>query len=216
MIDEFLSLLPDLLIWLEKNGRVYPWRQTTDPWRVYCSEILLQRTRGDTVETVYDDFFGQFPHDEALYSAADEEIREIIEPLGFGNQRTRTLREVAELVHVEHDGDFPDSENELKKPWRVGPYSARATLIFAFNRALSLVDSNFARVLSRFSGCELPNQPHKSDSVYRVFDGLVPSDPGLARSFNLALLDLGAMVCTPSSPHCRACPLSAGCCSSHI
>ncbi|WP_440009023.1 hypothetical protein [Halomicrococcus sp. SG-WS-1] len=215
-MDEFLSMLPDILVWLENNGRVYPWRETTDPWHVYCSEILLQRTRGDLVANVYDDFFGRFPDAEALYSVADDEIREIIAPLGFGNQRTRTLREVATLVHVEYNGKVPDSEEELKKPWRVGPYSARATLVFAFNRPLSLVDANFARVLSRFFDCELSSQPHKSDSVYRVFDGVVPREPGLARSFNLALLDLGAEICTPSSPDCQACPLSAGCRSSRI
>lgn len=211
-VNEFLSRVPSLLQWLEEEGRIYPWRQTTDPWRVYVSEILLQRTRGDLVEEIYYDFFEMFPDAEALHSATDQEIRGLISSLGFGNQRTRTLHEVADLVHVEHSGVVPESEEELLKPWRVGPYSARATLLFAFDLPFSLVDSNIARVIARVFGFELPSQPHKSESMYTVMDGLLPQKPALARSFTLALLDLGALVCKPDAPECSSCPLSSSCC----
>lgn len=106
-VDRFLELVPELLAWVEQNGRRYPWRQTTDPWRVYISEILLQRTRGDSVDSIYDDFFERFPGPEALLSASEGDIKNEVESLGFGNQRTRTLQEVAELITEEHCGKIP-------------------------------------------------------------------------------------------------------------
>lgn len=119
--------------------------------------------------------------------------------LGFVNHRTRTLQEVAELVYEQYDGTVPDSVSVLKEPWRVGDYSARACQIFARGEALALVDTNFARVVGRVLGYEMPGQPHKSDEVYSLLGALVPDDPALARAFNLAILDLGALVC-PLSP----------------
>jgi A/G-specific adenine glycosylase len=118
---------------------------------------------------------------------------------------------VAELVLTEHGGEVPPSLTELQRPWRVGPYSARATMLFAFGEPLALVDTNFARIFERVFGYEMPTQPHKSDEVYQLLDALVPGTPGLCRSVNLALLDLADAICTPSDPDCAACPLVAGC-----
>lgn len=175
------------------------------------TEILLQRTRADAVHEIYDDFFTRFPEPEALRDADEEEIRSTVRPLGFVNHRTRTLQEVAKLVCDEHGGGVPDDLDELKRPWRVGPYSARACQVFARGKTLALVDSNFARVMKRVLRYEMPKQPHKSDEVYTLLDSFVPSDPDLARAFNLAILDLGALICTPSSPACNDCPLQEGC-----
>ncbi|WP_254832852.1 hypothetical protein [Haloglomus salinum] len=207
----FFQQVPELLQWLEANGRHFPWRNTTDPWRVYLSEILLQRTRAEAVNELYGSFFEQFPHPEALHQASDEEIHSLIQTLGFGNQRTRTLNEVAELVVTEHGGEVPQSLEELQRPWRVGPYSARATMLFAYGEPLALVDTNFARVTERVFGYEMPTQPHKSDEVYQLLDALVPAEPALCRSVNLALLDLADAICTPSEPRCDVCPLAEGC-----
>jgi A/G-specific adenine glycosylase len=208
-ISALIDCLPNLLLWLEENGRRYPWRETTDPWRIYLTEILLQRTRADAVEKIYDEFFDRFPDPQALYGASDTEIRETVHSLGLVNHRTRTLREISNLC-VNHGG-VPHSMDKLKQPWRVGEYSARACQLFARGEPLALVDTNFARVFGRVLGNKMPEQPHKSVVVYSLLDALTPDEPAVARAFNLAILDLGAKICTPSSPRCRICPLSAGC-----
>jgi A/G-specific adenine glycosylase len=210
-VEDFVSCIPDLLKWLEQRGREYPWRATTDSWKVYLAEILLQRTRGDAVEKIYSDVIEQFPDPEALYEASDEEIRDTVHSLGFINHRQRTLKEVGRIFTDQYDGEVPDSIDELKKPWRVGDYSARATQLFARDRPLALVDANFARVIGRVFGYEMPQQPHKSDEVYGFLQAMTPKDPAVARSFNLAILDLGSLVCTPSDPDCESCPINAAC-----
>jgi A/G-specific adenine glycosylase len=210
-VRRFITTVPDLLEWLESNGRVFPWRKTDEPWRIYISEILLQRTRAEAVEDIYPEFFDRFPDPATLRQAPQTEIKTTIEPLGFGNQRTRSLRDVARILSTDHDNSVPASLEELQRPWRVGPYSARATLIFAFDEPLALVDTNTARVVERVFGYEMPAQPHKSDEVYRLLDALIPWDPELARAVNLALLDLAAAICAPNTPDCPACPLNPGC-----
>lgn len=206
-----ISKVPGLLRWLERHGRIYPWRETTDPWRVLVSEILLQRTRADAVAGTYNGFFERFPDPGSLNAASEEEVRDTVEPLGFVNHRVRTLKDVARIIVGEHGGDIPDSLEELKEPWRVGEYSARACQLFARGKPLALVDVNFARVFGRVLGVDMPSQPHRSVEVYALIDALVPGDPGIARAFNLAILDLGSQVCTPESPDCESCPLQACC-----
>lgn len=210
-VNSFVERVPALLDWLENNGRDFPWRHTKDPWQIYISEILLQRTRGSAVVEVYGPFFEKFPDAASICESDDGEIHEVIATLGFGNQRTRTLREVGDLVHHEHGGTVPEPLEELKRPYRVGPYSARACRMFAFGEPVALVDANFARVFGRVFGLELPAQPHKCGWLYDLIDALVPDDPGAARAFNLACIDLGALVCSPDSPDTGVCPLQPAC-----
>lgn len=131
--------------------------------------------------------------------------------LRFGTQRTRTLCDVAELCVCEHGGEVPTSLAELQRPWRVGSYSARACLLFAYGEPHGLVDVNTARIISRVLGCEMPSQPHKSHTVQKLLDALVPETPGIARGFTFALLDLGALIYTESEPACESCPLAKDC-----
>lgn len=210
-IEGFIEVVPSLLEWLEHNGRLYPWRETEDPWEVYIAEILLQRTRGDAVERVYTEFLETFPDPESLMHADEEEIADKVRSLGFVNHRTRTLKEVGELFTKEYGGKVPDSVDKLKRPWRVGDYSARACQIFARGEIMALVDTNFARVIGRVLGYEMPTQPHKSSEVYALLYALVPSSSDLARAFNFAILDLGALVCTPKNPDCESCPVNDAC-----
>lgn len=209
-IQEFISQIPALLEWLEEHGRYYPWRETTDPWKVYVTEIMLQRTRADAVAEIYDEFFNQFPDPKTLGRADDDDIRDIIRTLGFVNHRTRTLNEVVELCN-EEGGQVPETLEKLKQPWRVGEYSARACQLFARGKPMALVDANIARVIGRVLGYDMPQQPHKSEEVYALMDALVPADPDVARAFNLAILDLGALLCTPDSPDHSSCPLGNVC-----
>lgn len=210
-VDFCLASIPDLLRWVASNGQRYPWRSTTDPWEVYIAEILLQRTRGDAVQNVYTDFLEYYPDPEAMQDATEEQVFEIVRPLGFGNQRTKSLLDVGGILNERHGGEVPADLDALQEPWRVGPYCARATLLFAHGRPMALVDSNFARVFGRVLDYEMPSQPHKSAQVYRLIEGLTPDIPELARAFNLAILDLSDAVCEASSPRCPACPLMESC-----
>ncbi|WP_323677696.1 hypothetical protein [Halorubellus sp. PRR65] len=209
--DAVLETVPELLEWLSVHGREYPWRYTTDPWRVFATEILLQRTRGDAVAEIYNPFFSAFPTPNAVREADEADLRDLVRSLGFVNHRVRTLREAADLCVVENEGQVPTDLEALQRPWRVGPYTARACLLFAFQEPLALVDANTARITERVFGYPLPEQPHKSEAVYRFLDALVPDEPALARAFNLALLDLGALRCTNSNPDCSACPIQPSC-----
>lgn len=208
-ILNLIDCLPALLAWLEENGRRYPWRLTTDPWRIYITEILLQRTRGDAVEGVYHEFFDRFPDYRALANSSEDDIGDAVYTLGLVNHRTRSLKEAA--MHCSDHGGVPDTLEGLKQPWRVGDYSARACQLFARGEPLALVDANFGRVFGRVLPYDLPRQPHKSDEFYAFLDVLVPAKSGLARAFNLAVLDLGALICTPSNPLCQRCPLKSTC-----
>lgn len=210
-VERFFSALPGLLSWLQANGRIFPWRKTRDPWRVYITEILLQRTRASAVEEIYDSFFQRYPDPAAIRQTSEQELKELVKPLGFGNHRKRTLKDVAQILGEDHDDEVPENLEELKRPWRVGPYSARATMIFAFKHPMGLVDSNIARIIERVFGYEMPDQPHKSDSLYRFLDTLMPQEDPVCRAINLALLDLGDSICTPSSPACSTCPLASSC-----
>jgi len=210
-LERFVSVCPEMLQWLEVNGRHFPWRNTVDPWHIYATEILLQRTRASAVEEIYEAFFKQFPTPEKLYQGDEETLRDLVRSLGFVNHRTRSLSEAAEMCVEEYGGDVPESLEALKQPWRVGDYSARACLVFAFGHSQPLVDTNFARVVERLFNYEMPSQPHKSDTVYELLGALVPNEPSVARAFNFAILDIGALVCTPSSPSCNECSLQEAC-----
>lgn len=210
-LERFIAVCPTMLQWLERQGRHFPWRDTAYPWEVYATEILLQRTRAAAVEETYDAFFEEFPTPQALYDGDEETLRDLVRSLGFVNHRTRSLSEAAEMCVDEYGGSVPESLEALKRPWRVGDYSARACLMFTFGHVQPLVDTNFARVIGRVFDYEMPSQPHKDDTVYELLGALVPNESSVARAFNLAILDIGALVCSPESPDCEACPLSEGC-----
>ncbi len=208
-VYDFISRVPDLLGWLGKDGRVFPWRETTDPWGVYIAEILLKRTRASAVEKIYEGFIRKFPNPRALRGGSKKEIKGLIEELGLVNRRAKTLRDVAKKFSI--DNKVPSSLEELKKPWGVGEYCARACQIFARGKKLGLIDSNIGRVIGRVFEPQMPAQPHKSEKMYLMIDSLVPDETNLARAFNLSLIDLGAKVCTPKIRKCKKCPLKDIC-----
>ena len=206
-VNSFLGSIPELLQWLEANGRTFPWRETTDAWEVYAAEVLIKRTNADAALRVFPRFIERYPSAAALAKADEEELRELVYEIGLVDNRVKTLQSVGEQFA---DG-LPDSVSELKEPWGVGEYSARACQLFARGDPQPLVDSNFARVVSRVMGIEMPSQPHKSKQVYALMNALTPQDTNIARAFNLGILDLGASTCTPTSPDCGLCPLNRGC-----
>lgn len=209
-VDAFIETLPSLLEWFRHEYRDYPWRRTRNPWEVLVAEILLQRTKARYVDQLFDDFLTKFPDPEAVYQSDKEEIFDVVETLGFGNKRTTTLTSLATTLVEEHDGEVPAELELLQALPRIGPYTARACLCFAYGKPLALVDANIGLVVERIFGYRSSRRPHKDQSLYVFLDALIPDDPDFARIFNLALLDLRDSICT-DPPNCADCPLNSGC-----
>lgn len=194
----------DLLSWGRENRRPYPWRDDGRTlYEVFVAEFFLTQTPADNVADVYPAFLEHFPSLEALDDADPEEIEATIEPLGFQRMRTEALDELAE----EYD-TLPRDRERLLTLTRVGPYVADATLCFALERSLPILDRNVVRVYDRVFGSAFP----KKTSERREFAAqLVPDDGEEARRYNLALLDFGALVCQKREPTCETCFASEYC-----
>lgn len=192
-----------LLAWGDENLRVLPWRQTRDPWRVLVSELMLQQTQVPRVVPAYRRFLERFPSAPACAAAAQGDVIEAWQGLGY-NRRARSLHRIAQVVTERHRGLIPDDLRSLRALPGIGPYTARALLAFAFERDVGVVDVNVARVLSRVDG-----RPMDRAGMQARADQLVPAGRGWR--WNQTLLDLGATVCRCRSPRCSSCPLSHLC-----
>ena len=197
-----------LLEWFEDHGRVYPWRQDTDPYRVLMAEIMLQRTKADQVLPVYRSFLKKFPNPESIVNAASEEVERFFSMLGL-KWRAEKVRKLAEALVLKYRGDIPDTRKELLSLPGVGEYVADAVLCFAYGRNVAVVDANVCRVIRRVFGLKARGEARRDPRFRRVADWLLPRNR--AKEFNWAMIDFAAMVCTPRKPKCDGCPLSDIC-----
>ena len=199
----------NLLDWYDDNKRAMPWRETDDPYRIWVSEVMLQQTRVDTVRDYYPHFLDAFPTVEALADAERDEVLRHWEGLGFF-ARARHLHEAARTVVEEHGGAVPDTMDAIRGLKGVGPYTAAAVLSIAYQKPHAVLDGNVTRVLSRVVAVEEDATTTAAQRALRALanDLLPPDRPG---DFNQAVMELGALVCTPSTPLCDRCPLQDVC-----
>jgi len=198
-----------LLNWFATHQRDLPWRRSRDPYRIWVSEVMLQQTRVETVIPYYQRWFEQFPTLQALAEAPEGQVLKAWEGLGYYS-RARNLADAARDVVANYGGEVPDDPDAVADLKGVGPYTAGAILSIAFNRAVPAVDGNVMRVLSRlYLITDDVAQPATRQAMERLAGTLIP--PGQANAFNQALMELGALVCTPSQPKCLLCPVSAFC-----
>ena len=199
----------NLLDWYDDNKRAMPWRETDAPYRIWVSEVMLQQTRVDTVRDYYPRFLEAFPTVEALAEAERDEVLRHWEGLGF-YARARHLHEAARTVVEEHDGTVPDTMDAIRGLKGVGPYTAAAVLSIAYQKPHAVLDGNVTRVLSRVVAVEEDATTTAAQRALRALanDLLPPDRPG---DFNQAVMELGALVCTPSTPLCDRCPLQDVC-----
>ena len=199
----------DLLDWYDEHKRSMPWRETDDPYRIWVSEIMLQQTRVDTVRDYYPHFLEAFPTVEALAAADRDEVLKYWEGLGF-YARARHLHDAAQTVVAEHGGTVPNTMDAIRDLKGIGPYTAAAVLSIAYEKPHAVLDGNVTRVLSRVFTLEEDATTTSAQNALRSLanDLLAPERPG---DFNQALMELGAMVCTPSTPLCDRCPLQNIC-----
>jgi len=200
-----------LLAWYDRARRDLPWRappgERADPYRVWLSEIMLQQTTVEAVKPRFLRFLEEWPNLEALAAAPLEAVLDHWAGLGY-YARARNLHRCARTVVREHRGRFPDDPEKLRRLPGIGPYSAAAIAAIAFDRPVAAVDGNVVRVLARRHGVATPLPAAKGEIAARAGD-LVPRHR--AGDFAQALMDLGAMVCTPRVPDCPLCPWAAGC-----
>ncbi|QNK56245.1 A/G-specific adenine glycosylase [Paenibacillus sp. PAMC21692] len=199
----------ELLAWYRLQKRDLPWRQNQDPYRIWVSEIMLQQTRVDTVIPYYQAFMAQFPTVQALAEAPEEEVLKRWEGLGYYS-RARNLQAGAKMVMEQYGGVIPDSHEAVSGLRGVGPYTSGAIMSIAFNRPYPAVDGNVMRVLSRYFCLDDDiAKPATRVGIEKLAVTLIPE--GAAGDFNQALMELGALVCTPKSPGCLTCPVMEHC-----
>ncbi|MFC4776178.1 A/G-specific adenine glycosylase [Paenibacillus sp. GCM10023252] len=199
----------ELLAWYRRMKRDLPWRMNHDPYRIWVSEIMLQQTRVDTVIPYYERFMERFPTIGALAEAPEEEVLKCWEGLGYYS-RARNLQAGAREVVQHYGGQVPDDKLSVAGLKGVGPYTTGAIMSIAFNRPEPAVDGNVMRVLSRYFCLEEDiAKPKTRVGIEKLAASLIPE--GAAGDFNQALMELGALVCTPKSPSCLPCPVMEHC-----
>mgnify|MGYP001461000915 CR=1 FL=1 len=205
--DEFhvLGFARDLLEWYDSQKRDLPWRINRDPYRVWVSEIMLQQTRVETVKPYYHQFMEKFPTVRALAEATEEDVLKAWEGLGYYS-RARNLQAAAREVQARYGGVVPDTPEEIRKLKGIGPYTAGAILSIAYEKPEPAVDGNVMRVFSRLLYLtDDISKPATRIKIEHLVRQIIPE--GRAGDFNQALMELGAMVCMPRSPHCLTCPV---------
>ena len=199
----------DLMRWYRLRSRhALPWRLTRDPYAVLVSEVMLQQTQVDRVLPYYDAWLRRWPSFGALAEASPADVIRAWAGLGY-NRRALNLHRLAVEVTEAHGGELPESIPALLQLPGIGPYTASAVACFAGGARVVVADTNIARVLARLALGQERAKGIPPGSLHRGAEALLP-DTG-ARDHNLALMDLGAMVCTARAPLCGSCPVAAHC-----
>ena len=195
-----------LIAWYQRHGRDLPWRRTRDPYSILVSEIMLQQTQVQRAMLYYEKFLQRYPTVEDLARADEPAVRETWEGLGY-YARARNLHRTSQKIVDEYDGHFPKDPEQLATLPGIGPYTAGAVASFAFRRDAAILDTNAARVLSRFFALRPEQQTLRF--LWNVAHQVTPM--GKAYIFNQAIMDIGATICIARTPRCSACPLRPVC-----
>jgi A/G-specific adenine glycosylase len=203
------GLAKSLLNWFAHNRRDLPWRRDRDPYRIWVSEVMLQQTQAATVVPYFERFLQAFPTLADLAAADEQDVLRLWEGLGY-YRRARDLLRTARLLAATSGGRFPDDPEALHGLPGLGRYTRNAVLSQAFDRRLPILEANSVRVLTRLFGrTEDPRRGPEQRWLWAAAEAVLPSRR--AGDFNQALMELGALVCTPNSPRCGECPLAKDC-----
>ena len=216
-----------IISWFRENGRALPWRETRDPYAIWLSEIILQQTRIAQGWEYWERFMAQYPTVEDLAAAHEDEVLKLWQGLGYYS-RARNLHTAAKQIVAL--GHFPDTLEGIKQLKGVGDYTAAAIGSFAFDIPAAVVDGNVYRVLARYFGIDTPiNSTQGKKEFAALAQSLLPSSKAsdslssfspasdfqsslsLVAAYNQAMMDFGAIQCTPQSPKCLLCPLAESC-----
>lgn len=195
--------------WFEKNKRDLPWRDTKEPYRIWLSEIILQQTRVNQGLPYYLKFVETFPSVFDLASASEQKVLRLWQGLGYYT-RARNLHKCAKEVVRCYNGNFPKTFDELKTLPGIGDYTAAAIASISFGQQVAVVDGNVFRVLARIFGVDTPINTREGKRIFsKLANELVPTEnPDI---HNQAMMEFGAIFCTPQNPSCDICPFQADC-----
>jgi A/G-specific adenine glycosylase len=203
------AFLGEIYNWFKKNKRDLPWRQTTDPYSIWLSEIILQQTRVVQGTKYYLRFLEKFPSVKILAGATEDEVLKVWQGLGYYS-RARNLHVTAKYIQNECNGVFPANFNDIVKLKGIGPYTAAAIASIAFDLSYPAIDGNVFRVFSRYFGILTPIDSDKGKKeIQQIAHELMPQKN--AGFHNQALMEFGALQCVPKSPDCGNCVLRKTC-----
>lgn len=215
MLDERLrnfkqkAFQKDLIHWFNENKRKLPWRETKNPYYIWVSEVMLQQTKVDTVIHYYNNFIERYPTIFDLAEAPEQEVLKQWEGLGYYS-RARNLHEAVKEVVARYDGVVPKDPKKLGDLKGIGPYTKGAIMSIAFDEPEPAVDGNVMRVLARVL---LIDDNIMDQKTRRRFEKIVREIISMENpaAFNEALMELGALICIPRTPHCEECPIQSHC-----
>jgi len=207
--SELGTFRKQLLGWFRQFRRDLPWRRTTDPYRIWLSEIMLQQTRVAAAIPYYERFLERFPDVRALAAAPQEDILRAWSGLGYYS-RARNLQKAAQQIVAKHGGQFPNRREDALALPGIGNYTAAAILSIVFGEKLAVLDGNVARVIARLGAIRGDlRESTRWQKLQKTADCLLdPESPG---DWNQAMMELGATLCTPKSPQCLLCPVAQFC-----
>ena len=198
-----------LIEWYQVHKRDLPWRKTTDPYRIWLSEIMLQQTRVNQGLPYYSKFIQNFPTVFDLANADENKVLKLWQGLGYYS-RARNLHHTAKYVAEELHGKFPDTYKKLLKLKGVGDYTASAIASICYEEPVAVLDGNVFRVLSRYFGIDVPIHSSEGKKIFKKLaeKTLNKKTPAL---HNQAIMEFGAVLCKPKNPQCDICPLASRC-----
>ncbi len=207
--EALLEFRRRLLAWYANNGRNFPWRRkSASKYKLIICELLLQRTRAETVDSFFDTLIGHYPSWKKLAEAKESEIGEVIQPIGLWKRRAQTLKQLA-IVMAKRNGRVPRTRAEVESMPGVGQYIANAILLLCHGEAQPLLDANMARVLERVFGprklADIRYDPYLQELSLKVVQCKA------SKEMNWAILDLAASKCLSRKPCCNTCPLESMC-----
>lgn len=208
VVSAFTSVL---LQWYEEHGRSLPWRGTTDPYPIWLSEVILQQTRIQQGWNYWERFMHRWPTVEQLADATEDEVLRLWQGLGYYSRARHLHTAARQIVEL---GGFPTDYASIRKLKGVGDYTAAAIASFAFGEPVAVVDGNVYRVLSRVFGIDTPINTTEGKKIFTALaNQLLAYDKPAA--YNQAMMDFGAIQCTPKSPRCQTCPMLEMCDAYH-
>ena len=195
--------------WYKLNKRDLPWRKTRDPYLIWLSEIILQQTRVNQGLSYYEKFSEKYPTVQDLANEKEDEVLKLWQGLGYYS-RARNMHFTAKYIVENLNGKFPSSYDEILKLKGVGEYTAAAVASFSFDEKKAVLDGNVFRLLSRYFGIHLPIDSSAGKKEFKSLanDLILEKEPG---TYNQAIMEYGALVCTPKVPGCKGCRLSINC-----
>lgn len=207
--EEVLDIGNKLINWYRENKRELPWRNTTDPYKIWLSEIILQQTRVQQGLPYYEKFTNQFPTINDLADASEQDVLLLWQGLGYYS-RARNMHYTAKMIVDKYNGNFPENHNEILTLKGVGEYTAAAIASFAFDKAYPVLDGNVFRFISRLFGIEKPiDTSTGKKEIAKALDLIFNTQkPAL---FNQAIMEFGATHCTPKKPKCDTCIFNMQC-----